>query len=121
MTRQKASPAPWIADNPATVRGTRVTRAPLEVYVYANDAPEGERLAAIAYGPRAKANARLIAAAPALLETLRGLEYEAHCLMCGGGRYPAKDKVTGKPCAFNFHYWSEQARKVIEAAGGELG
>lgn len=54
-----------------------------------------------------------------LLGALKHLEYEAHCLMCGGGRYPATDKVTGKPCEFNFHFAMERAEKAIKAAGAE--
>ena len=64
-------------------------------------------------------DARLIAAAPELLEALRWLEYEASCLMCGGGRRPLKDKVSGEPCKYNFHNALERAVKAIEAAGSE--
>ncbi len=42
-------------------------------FVYASKAPEGKRLVAECFGPDAEANARLIAAAPALLEAAQRL------------------------------------------------
>ena len=63
----KHTPGPWEAGDlePFTDGGA--------TYVYADKAPEGKRLPAIALEPNSETNARLIAAAPDLLEACKGM------------------------------------------------
>jgi hypothetical protein len=71
MSAGKHSAGRWeaVADKPKGLnRG-----APVAWRVFADDAAEGMRLAAECYGPTAEGNARLIAAAPEMLEALVAL------------------------------------------------
>jgi len=63
------APAPWSVQPLARKRGI----APAEVGIYSEPAPEGLKLVASTWGPQAKVNAHLIAAAPDLLAALKRL------------------------------------------------
>lgn len=59
------TPGPWISSGE--------NEGELGLSIYADNAESGYKLPAIAYGPNSEANARLIAAAPDLLEALQEL------------------------------------------------
>lgn len=64
------TPGPWTADHSWSHEHPSAASDPATP-IYADEAPEGERMPAMAHGPKHTANARLIAAAPELLEAAR--------------------------------------------------
>ena len=73
MTTYKHTPGPWTFAPLSTASRFRATQQEERFGIYADTAPEGHRMPAEAQG---EANARLIAAAPDLLEALEALVFD---------------------------------------------